>query len=75
MFFRCSSENVIEIKGIYLDLPWKKDYNDTTTVEFKELAAEMSYKLFTLIQFQHDNHQILGSSPLLLLYLTMATCN
>jgi hypothetical protein len=57
---KCSSENVIEIKGIYLDLPWKKDYNNTTTVEFKELAAEMSYKLFTLIQFQQENHQILG---------------
>lgn len=57
---RCAYENVMEVKGIYLDLAWDSLYSDPTTTAFKDMALEKAYKLFTLVQFRQENNEILG---------------
>jgi hypothetical protein len=57
---RCAHDNVMEVRGVYLDLPWNPRYSDLTSIEFKDMAAEKAYKLFTLIQFQQVDNEILG---------------
>ena len=60
MFFSCSSDNMLEVKGIYLDLPWYSQYSDTNSKAFKDMAAEKAYKLFTLVKIQQENQEIIG---------------
>lgn len=57
---RCSSSNIMEVKGVYLNQPWKHEYYNTTSTEFKRMAAEKAYQLFSLLQLHDDGDNILG---------------
>lgn len=45
---------------MYLDLPWKHEYYNTSSTEFKQMAAEKAYQLFALLQLRDDADNILG---------------
>ena len=51
---------MLEVKGIYLDLPWYSQYSDTNSKAFKDMAAEKAYKLLTLVKIQQENQEIIG---------------
>ena len=50
----------MEVKGVYLNQPWKHEYYNTTSTEFKRMAAEKAYQLFSLLQLHDDGDNILG---------------
>ena len=50
----------MEVKGVYLNQPWKHEYYNTTSTEFKQMAAEKAYQLFSLLQLHDDGDNILG---------------
>ena len=47
----CSNNRLVEIKGIHLGAEtWKPAYGNTSSEEFKIMAAEKEYQLFVLMK-------------------------
>jgi len=57
---KCSSNNVVQVKGVYLDLPWNQDLANTSSKAFKNFALEKEYQLYALLQLSDDADNILG---------------
>jgi len=57
---RCTQKNVMQIDGIYLDVPWKEEFGNTSSKAFKEMAQEKAYQLYGLMQMSGDGDNILG---------------
>jgi hypothetical protein len=56
----CSSENILEISGLYLDIPWVDDYANASSQVFKDFAIGTGYKLYTLSQMVDESDEIVG---------------
>merc|ERR1711885_79630 len=44
----CSNKNLIDIIGVYLDIPWDNDYSDKSSTAYKNLAIEKAYQLYAM---------------------------
>ena len=42
---RCTEKNVMQVDGIYLDIPWKEEFGNTSSKAFKEMAQEKAYQV------------------------------
>jgi len=56
----CSSENILQISGLYLDIPWVEDYANTSSKAFKDFAIGIGYKLYALTQMVDESDAIVG---------------
>lgn len=56
----CSNENLLEISGLYLDLPWNIEYANTSSKTFKDFASGKAYQLYALTQMTDGANVILG---------------
>ena len=56
----CSNENLLEISGLYLDLPWNIDYANTSSKTFKDFARGKAYQLYVLTQMTDGGKDIVG---------------
>jgi hypothetical protein len=57
---KCTKDNVIQVSGVYLDLPWNEDFANTSSKAFKDFALEKEYQLYGLLQLVDDADNILG---------------
>jgi len=46
----CTAENILEIRGVYLDLPWNNDYYIPESQVFQDFAQTVGYQLYALAQ-------------------------
>jgi hypothetical protein len=56
----CTSQRRLEIKGIHLNMEWKDIYADTSSLEFRKLAAEKERLLYKLFQATGTEREIEG---------------
>jgi hypothetical protein len=56
----CSNENLLEISGVYLDLPWNVEYANTSSQTFKDFANGKAYQLYALMQMIDSANVIRG---------------
>lgn len=56
----CSNENLLEISGVYLDLPWNVEYANTSSQTFKDFANGKAYQLYALMQMTDSANVIRG---------------
>jgi hypothetical protein len=56
----CSNENLLEISGLYLDLPWNVEYANTSSQTFKDFARGKAYQLYVLTQMTDSPNVIVG---------------
>jgi len=56
----CSNKNLIDIIGVYLDLPWDNDYADKSSLAYKNLAIEKAYQLYAMVQMSEAKDHIVG---------------
>lgn len=56
----CSNENLLEISGVYLDLPWNIEYANTSSQTFKDFATGKAYQLYVMTQMVDSSNVILG---------------
>lgn len=56
----CSNENLLEISGLYLDIPWNVDYANTSSQTFKDFASGKAYQLYVLTQIADGGNVIRG---------------
>ena len=57
---KCTKDNVVQVSGVYLDLPWNEDFANTSSKAFKDFALEKEYQLYGLVQLGDDADNILG---------------
>ena len=56
----CSNENLLEISGLYLDIPWNVEYANTSSQTFKDFASGKAYQLYVLTQMTDGGNDIVG---------------
>lgn len=56
----CSNENLLEISGLYLDIPWNVEYTNTSSQTFKDFASGKAYQLYALMQMTDGGNVIRG---------------
>jgi len=56
----CSNKNLIDIIGVYLDIPWEDDYSDKSSLAYKNLAIEKAYQLYAMVQMSEAKDHIVG---------------
>jgi len=56
----CKADNIMEVKGVYLDIPWKEELANTSSKAFKDFAQEKAYQIFALLQLSEEADRILG---------------
>merc|ERR1712183_579012 len=57
---QCAANNIMEVKGVYLDIPWKEELANTSSKAFKDFAQEKAYQIFALLQLSEEADRILG---------------
>ena len=71
IFSSCGSENVVQVNGVYLDVPWDEEFANTSSKVFKQMAAQRAYQLFSLVQIQDNTGSILGEYISFFMYLLL----
>lgn len=56
----CSNTNLLDIIGVYLDIPWNNDYANKSSVAYKNLAVEKAYQLYAMVQMSEAKNHIVG---------------
>ena len=56
----CTNQHLMEVKGVYLDIPWNPLYANTTSEAFKDFAREKGYQLYALLQASEEGQNIEG---------------
>jgi len=56
----CSNENLLDVKGVYLDIPWNNEYADTSSQAWKNFKVEKEYQLWALVMMFDTGRQIRG---------------
>jgi len=56
----CSNKNLIDIIGVYLDIPWEDEYSDKSSLAYKNLAIEKAYQLYAMVQMSEAKDHIVG---------------
>lgn len=56
----CTNEQILEVKGVYLDIDWNPKYANTSSEEFTLFAREKEYQLYALLQTESRNRIITG---------------
>lgn len=56
----CSNENLLEISGLYLPIPWNIEYANTSSQTFKDFANGKAYQLYALMQMTDGGNVIRG---------------
>lgn len=56
----CSNENLLEISGLYLDIPWNIEYANSSSQTFKDFASGKAYQLYVLTQIADGGNVIRG---------------
>merc|ERR1719466_705160 len=56
----CSNNNLLDIIGLYLDIPWNNDYSNKSSLAYKNLAVEKAYQLYAMIQMSEAKNHIVG---------------
>merc|ERR1719427_269674 len=56
----CGNKNLMDIIGVYLDIPWDDDYANKSSLAYKNLAIEKAYQLYALIQMSEAKNHIVG---------------
>ena len=56
----CSNTNLVDIIGVYLDIPWENDYANKSSLAFKNLAIEKAYQLYAMVQMSEAKNHIVG---------------
>jgi len=56
----CSNKNLVDIIGLYLDIPWNNDYANKSSLAYKNLAIEKAYQLYAMVQMSEAKNHIVG---------------
>jgi len=56
----CSNNNLLDIIGLYLDIPWNNDYSNKSSLAYKNLAIEKAYQLYAMVQMSEAKNHIVG---------------
>ena len=56
----CVEENILKIKGIYLDIPWVEDLADTSSEAFKKFSLTKEYQIYALMKLTDKEDNIRG---------------
>jgi len=56
----CSNTNLVDIIGVYLDIPWNNDYANKSSLAYKNLAVEKAYQLYAMVQMSEAKNHIVG---------------
>jgi len=56
----CSNKNLVDIIGLYLDIPWNNDYSNRSSLAYKNLAIEKAYQLYAMVQMSEAKNHIVG---------------
>jgi len=56
----CSNKNLVDIIGLYLDIPWNNDYSNKSSLAYKNLAIEKAYQLYAMVQMSEAKNHIVG---------------
>jgi len=56
----CSNKNLVDIIGLYLDIPWNDDYSNKSSLAYKNLAIEKAYQLYAMVQMSEAKNHIVG---------------
>jgi len=56
----CSNKNLMDIIGVYLDIPWNDDYSNKSSRPYKNLAVEKAYQLYAMLQMSEAKNHIVG---------------
>jgi len=57
---KCAENNIVQVEGVYLDIPWQQDLANTSSEAFKKFAQEKAYQLYALLKITDDADNILG---------------
>jgi len=56
----CSNKNLVDIIGLYLDIPWNNDYSNKSSLAYRNLAIEKAYQLYAMVQMSEAKNHIVG---------------
>ena len=56
----CVKENIVKIKGVYLDIPWVEDLADTSSEAFHNFSLTKEYQMYALVRLTNKEDNILG---------------
>jgi len=56
----CSNTNLVDIIGVYLDIPWENDYANKSSLAYKNLVVEKAYQLYAMVQMSEAKNHIVG---------------
>jgi hypothetical protein len=48
---KCSSDNLLQVDGVYLDIPWKEEFAQPSSQAFQNFAQSVGYELYALMQY------------------------
>jgi len=51
---KCSSDNILQVDRVYLDIPWREELADPSSQAFQDFAQSVGYELYALMQYSSE---------------------
>jgi len=51
---KCSSDNLLQVDGVYLDIPWREELAHPSSQAFQDFAQSVGYELYALMQYSSE---------------------